>query len=70
MKDIKLVLIEAIIVGLFLVVLYFIIDKVLPKQNMYIKLFVSGLLFHIIFEYTGLNVYYVKEYSKLISKSS
>jgi hypothetical protein len=34
------------------------------KYVMEITLFLSGLLFHVLFEYTGLNKYYVDNYPK------
>lgn len=69
MKDIIIVLIEAIIVGIFLMIFYYFIDLALPKQHIYVKLFISGLVFHLVFEYTGINLYYVKQYKKLILTS-
>jgi hypothetical protein len=66
-KPISLVLLEAFVVGIILVIFYYIFDKYFSKylsnQNkLYILLFISGFMFHIIFEYTGINLWYSKQY--------
>jgi hypothetical protein len=75
-KSVLHVLFEALIVGILLIVIYMFLEYI--KIDEYIGnisnkidkqiviLFVSGFLFHIIFEYTGLNILYVKEYIKLL----
>lgn len=63
---------EASVVGISLVILVYIIKKFMDyipnfsghKQEVEL-LFVVGFLFHILFEYTGLNLWYSKEYCKL-----
>jgi len=69
-KSVNTILIEAVVVGVGLVILYNIIDFLFayfkyPVQQ-FVLLFLSGFLFHVLCEYTGVNVWYVKEYSKLI----
>lgn len=72
-KTINLILIEAIVVGITLVGFIYITQNYilpyipnLPKQQETMALyFISGSLFHIIFEYTGINLWYAKEYCKL-----
>jgi di/tricarboxylate transporter len=69
-KPIQNIIIEASVVGILLVLLFVIINainKTINKKinNIYI-IFISGFLFHTIFEYTGLNKWYSLEYCKLI----
>jgi di/tricarboxylate transporter len=64
------IIIEASVVGILLVLLFTVINtinKTFNKKinNIYI-IFISGFLFHTIFEYTGLNKWYSLEYCKLI----
>lgn len=63
---------EASIVGICLILLVMIIQnfaKYIPdlfNDNKFIEiLFISGFLFHILFEYTGLNLWYAKDYCSL-----
>ena len=72
-KKVINVLIEASIVGICLVLLvkmFSYITKYLPNITNSSKqmelLFVSGFMFHMLFEYTGLNVWYSIEYCKLL----
>ena len=72
-KEIKSVIIEAIVVGLLLIGVVKLVSDYLLKYipditgNKNIELlFVSGFLFHIICEYTGVNMWYSLEYCKLI----
>jgi hypothetical protein len=76
-KSVIVVLTEAAIVGVGLVLLTHIVkkfDNYLPSifsiKTTTAKLleiaFISGMLFHLIFEYTGLNLWYSKEYCKLV----
>lgn len=66
-KPVSSVLVESFVVGVLVIGIYTIISRVMPvSYSIYTKLFISGALFHFSFEYTGLNVWYVKEYSKLL----
>lgn len=72
-KSLLTVTFEATIVGLLIIVIAkFIKDYILNyipivTGNKNIELlFISGFLFHIIFEYSGINLWYAKEYCKLI----
>jgi|LauGreDrversion4_2_1035121.scaffolds.fasta_scaffold311136_2 hypothetical protein len=65
-KSFEKVLTEAIVVGILFIVLFYAIEKVFPKFHKFIKLFVTASLFHIICEYTGINIWYVKDYNKYL----
>lgn len=59
MKKISTVLFEAFVVGLVLALLYFGVTKFLKPLP---AVFVSGAVFHLMCEYTGLNKWYAKTY--------
>jgi hypothetical protein len=72
-KAINQVILESTIVGLLLIGIIKLVNDYLLKYipnitgNKNIELlFVSGFLFHIICEYTGVNIWYSKEYCKLL----
>jgi hypothetical protein len=73
-KSVVTVLFEAIIVGIVLVLLVYLLRTLfyqyipnISGNKQYIELlFIAGALFHIIFEYTGLNMWHSKEYCKLL----
>lgn len=72
-KSIKTVSIEAFIVGVLLTVLFAItlaiLMPLLQKNHMIhmlLSVFISGGLFHIICEYTDINVWYSKQYCDII----
>lgn len=52
------VLVEAVIVGLVLIPMYWISEKLVGGQGKWVTLFVAGALFHLAFEVTGLNKAY------------
>jgi hypothetical protein len=54
------VLLEALIVGLVLLPLYWAAETVVGSYGKWVTLFVAGAAFHLLFEVTGLNAYYVK----------
>ena len=68
MKAIQTVLLEAVVVGVLLIVIYYILEIVLQKFKLHqiVLLFLAGSLFHLICEFTGVNIWYVKEYSKIL----
>lgn len=67
-KQVSLVLFEALVVGVGLILIYEIVKAfVAPKEKSnYIVLFSSGVLFHLIFEYTGVNEWYSIKYCNLL----
>ena len=74
LKPFKLLLTEAIIVGIFLIGFVKIVkDYILPhipdisgqKENIEL-FFIAGFIFHFAFEYTGVNLWYSREYCKLL----
>lgn len=69
MKKFSTILTEAIFVGVLLIVLYSLFEYITESSNKYINLLVVGALFHIISEYTGLNVWYALEYCKIIKNN-
>jgi hypothetical protein len=54
------VLIEALIVGLVLLPMYWAAEKVVGVYGKWVTLFVAGAAFHLAFEVTGLNAAYVR----------
>jgi len=74
MKSIQTVLIEAIVVGICLIAIvkFYSMDsitKFIPNTGFGKDveiLFISGVAFHLIFEYTGVNKWYAIEYCKLV----
>jgi len=72
-KPILTVIVEAIVVGAGLIAFVYFVETYLSKyapnviQNKKIQnLFLSGFLFHIVFEYTGINMWYAKDYQKYL----
>ena len=54
------VLLEALLVGLILLPLYWVAEKLVGSYGKWVTLFVAGASFHLLFEVTGLNAYYAK----------
>ena len=73
-KSIAFVIMEAIVVGIILIIFVTFTQKyilqLIPNLSGHkdtIELFfIAGFLFHITFEYTGINLWYSKEYCKLL----
>ena len=55
------VLLEALIVGLVLIPMYWVAEKLVGGRGKWVTLFVAGALFHLTFEVTGLNKAYVMQ---------
>ena len=55
------VLLEAILVGLILLPLYWVAETVVGRYGKWVTLFVAGASFHLLFEVTGLNAAYAKQ---------
>lgn len=72
MKQIQTILIEAIVVGVSLIFIALFtqkLEKNLPKitgDPMIDGIFYTGCIAHLVFEYSGVNIWYSKEYCKLI----
>jgi hypothetical protein len=65
-KGVFRILIEAFVVGLLLIIVYNPFKYIFKDINYNIILFISGAIFHIIFEYTGINIWYVKDYNNFL----
>jgi hypothetical protein len=72
-KPVLNVIIEATVVGLLMIIIVKLVKdyilKYIPgitKDKNIELLFISGFLFHILFEYMNINLWYAKEYCKLI----
>ena len=62
------VIIESIVIGILLVALFSIINYFIPETDQLIKLFVSGAIFHILCEVSGVNLWYVNNYQEILNK--
>lgn len=60
-KPIAVVALEALVVGIGLVALHFFIERGISGAPT-VVLFLSGVMFHVLFEYTGLNEIYAIDY--------
>ena len=60
MKTPRTLALEAFVVGILLVILYFILSRLAPPL---VAVFISGALFHVVCEYTGVNAWYARTYS-------
>jgi len=59
MKSLSVLALEAFIVGFLLVIIFMIVRRFLAPVQ---AVFVSGALFHLICEYTGVNAWYARTY--------
>lgn len=65
MKEVKLVLLESAVVGIVLMIIVFLMNLIFKDLiPMWPGVFLSGVIFHLAFEYTGLNKIYVDNYYK------
>ena len=53
------ILFEALLVGLALIPAMWAVEKLLPGQGKWVKVFAAGALFHLVAEVTGVNKAYV-----------
>lgn len=53
------VLLEALLVGLALLPIVWVVEKLLPAQSKWVRLFLAGVLFHLVAEVSGVNRAYV-----------
>lgn len=60
MKTPRTLALEAFVVGILLTILYFILSRMAPPL---VAVFISGALFHVVCEYTGVNAWYARTYS-------
>lgn len=74
-KSFLQLILESVAVGqllfpVYLFTKYILLPNILPFEvtNMYITLFITGFLFHIICEVTGINLLYVKNYNSIIQQ--
>jgi hypothetical protein len=67
-KSVTNIFFEALIVGILLILVYNPIYYLLKDYNNNFILFLSGFLFHILCEYSGVNIWYVNDYKKILDK--
>lgn len=63
MKVTQKLIIEAVVVGLGLMVLWYVmnmVDQNIWKKNMLVSMFITGAVFHLIAEFSGVNKWYCK----------
>jgi hypothetical protein len=53
------ILLEAVLVGLFLIPVFWVAEKVASPYGKWVVVFVAGALFHLLAEVTGINAAYI-----------
>ncbi len=66
-KTIFRVVLEGIIVGILFLFLFKMIESLLVNNDKYTHLFITAFLFHILCEISGINIWYAKDYMKLLN---
>lgn len=78
-KPLSTIAVETLFVGFWLIVLFIIILSLTShidalqkdhSKHMILSVFLSGGLFHLICEITGLNVWYSKNYCKILNEKN
>lgn len=64
LKSIGLVLFEGIVVSISVLVIYMLLGLSPIKLSVLVNVFLAGFLVHIIYEYTGINLWYSIDYYK------
>jgi hypothetical protein len=69
-KNVSTLLIEGVVVALLIALIYYVLRMAVSyKQTLLndtLAIAMAGLLAHLLFEYTGMNAWYSKEYCKLL----
>lgn len=65
-KSIGTLIAEALIVSLVIVLIMLIINKLSPSLHPLYSAFITGIIAHLLFEVSGVNMWYSKEYCKVI----
>ncbi len=66
MKPLTSVLIEAMVVGLGLVMLLFAVQRAIGSNVGFWGIFITGAVFHLLCEWSGVNVWYAKNYCSIL----
>lgn len=61
MRPVRDVLLEATIIGILNIVIYYLLRRISKKSKTTLLLFVSGFMIHILFEYLGGNEWWCRK---------
>jgi hypothetical protein len=72
-KSAGIILLEASIIGAVLIGIFLLIELCnkfifINKLHLLINIFISGFIFHILCEISGLNIWYVNNYNEILKK--